>query len=224
MSSSYSGVATGLAERTDPVQVTVPTDGDSLTAASITASVKRLADWLKKHQDSAGFIALAQTWALAQRFTSLARFDAGVDSYADVNLKGSHPASGTSFLNAVGPGNTIKCAGRIHILGDAIQPDSYGYNCTLAMTVGSVGATWPTVTILQDMANADYEVVCSGAEYTDGATLKIPAVVGVQAQAAGSFELDAWWMANSTTKQTLQGLMGANSNQFWLNFAVLGAQ
>jgi hypothetical protein len=69
MPSTYTGAAAGLTERTDPVELTVPADGDSLTAASINVAVKKCADWLKKMQDAVGFLSTANTWAGAQTFS-----------------------------------------------------------------------------------------------------------------------------------------------------------
>lgn len=128
MPANYTGSAAGRAV-TDPVTVSNPIDGEQATAASNSAAIAVLADFLKFILDSAGFLAVARTWSALQTFSAGLSVGGGLSVTGVANTVlatiagytnldgGSNPACTTDTTHYLTKKTAAKAWGAIYLTG-----------------------------------------------------------------------------------------------------------
>lgn len=126
MSSSYTGNATGITSGQSPT-ITCPADADSRNAASVNTPLQKLADFLRRIMDNAGFLDLARVWSARQTFG--AGLDAsGATSAISNGLTVNGGLTSTGTLSVTGTGGVSLTA------GDCVVPAGKDYKFAAVKT------------------------------------------------------------------------------------------
>lgn len=107
MSTTHVGDPTGIVAR-QAVDITIPVDGDALTAASSNVGANHLADILKYVMNHAGLIDVASQWSALQTWTTKVIFrGAGVDTTPVIQTD-AHPNDEFKLIWEIGTATKVR--------------------------------------------------------------------------------------------------------------------